>query len=25
LPQEIIDNTSKTYKEIFTRLTGKTI
>lgn len=25
LPQEIIDNTSKTYKEIFTRLTGNTI
>ena len=25
LPQEIIDNTSKIYKEIFTRLTGKTI
>jgi len=25
LPQDIIDNTSKTYKEIFTRLTGKTI
>lgn len=25
LPQEVIDNTSKTYKEIFTRLTGKTI
>ena len=25
LPQQIIDNTSKTYKEIFTRLTGKTI
>ncbi|WP_321492815.1 phosphoribosylaminoimidazolesuccinocarboxamide synthase [uncultured Desulfobacter sp.] len=25
LPQEIIDNTSKTYKEIFTRLTGKSI
>ncbi|MGD9826168.1 phosphoribosylaminoimidazolesuccinocarboxamide synthase [Desulfobacter sp.] len=25
LPQEIIDNTSKTYKEIFTRLTGQTI
>jgi phosphoribosylaminoimidazole-succinocarboxamide synthase len=25
LPQEIIDNTSKTYKEIYTRLTGNTI
>ncbi|WP_320045527.1 phosphoribosylaminoimidazolesuccinocarboxamide synthase [uncultured Desulfobacter sp.] len=25
LPQEIIDNTSKTYKEIYTRLTGKAI
>lgn len=25
LPQEVIDNTSKTYKEIFTRLTGKPI
>lgn len=25
LPQEVIDNTSNTYKEIFTRLTGKTI
>ncbi|HCY84388.1 MAG TPA: phosphoribosylaminoimidazolesuccinocarboxamide synthase [Desulfobacteraceae bacterium] len=25
LPQEIIDNTSKTYKEIFNRLTGETI
>lgn len=25
LPQEIIDNTSKTYKEIFHRLTGETI
>ncbi len=25
LPQDIIDNTSKTYKEIFTRLTGNTI
>ena len=25
LPQEIIDNTSNTYKEIFNRLTGDTI
>nr|WP_319492872.1 phosphoribosylaminoimidazolesuccinocarboxamide synthase [uncultured Desulfobacter sp.] len=25
LPKEIIDNTSKTYKEIYTRLTGNTI
>ena len=25
LPQEIIDHTAKTYKEIYTRLTGETL